>query len=616
MSDTSTAPHHSDERPLLSTRGLTVRAGDGRTLVRGVDLRLERGQVIGMVGESGSGKSLTARALIGLLPRGLSATGKAEFDGVPLIGAPQARLRGLRGRRLSLLMQDPFTMLNPLQTAGKHIAESLRERPSGDGVRAEVARRLAEVGLERDVAARYPFQLSGGMRQRVALAASLAGDPELLIADEPTTALDVTTQSEILKLLRRLQQERHMALMLITHDLGVAFSVCDRLHVMYAGSLVEVGSAQSLAETAGHPYTVGLRLAEPPVDHYAPFLDAIPGRVPSPDAVADQCAFTDRCAWAQDICRHGRPGLERLAGDRSSACVRIAEIHHDLQSRIRSSRQAANQPEVATGERLLEVEGLCKAFRTSPMLGRSRKVNALKGVSFSLGVGEALGLVGETGSGKSTIARLLLGLATPDEGRIEFGGLDLSSYRALSSQNRRTARRRIQMVFQDPYSSLNPARTVGSVLEEILKVHGDSGSHDRADRAADLLIQVGLPGDFVARRSAQLSGGERQRVAIARALALRPDLLVCDEPVAALDVSAQAQVIELLRDLRRNHRMAMVFITHDLAVVRQVAERLIVLRHGEIVEAGSVDRVLESPEHPYTQSLVRAVQESRESEPS
>ncbi|USQ81279.1 ABC transporter ATP-binding protein [Ornithinimicrobium faecis] len=596
---------------LLTVSGLTVQTRAGTTLVGDVSLELNRGETVGIVGESGSGKSLTARAITGLLPRELRASGEAELDGIQLIGVPESRLRTIRGRRVSLLMQDPFTMLNPLQKAATHIVESL---PAGTaarrGMKAEVERRLAEVGLAADVAERYPFQLSGGMRQRLALAAALAGDPELLIADEPTTALDVTTQSEILQLLARIQEQRHMALVLITHDLGVAFSVCDRIHVMYAGSMVEVGAAATLAESPGHPYTVGLRLAEPPFGHYAPQLSAIPGRVPSPDAVSTQCAFAARCTWAQDECRAGRPSLRLIEDARQSACVRIADIRHDLQAAIGASQATGEPPAVAGEEPLLVVEDLQKSFKTSPMLGRSLTVPALKGVSFELGVGESLGLVGETGSGKSTIARLILGLASGDAGRINLGGLDLTSYRRLSSGDRREARRKVQMVFQDPYSSLNPARTVGSVLSEVLRTAGRDG--ESRDGVADLLVQVGLPTDYASRLPAGLSGGERQRVAIARALAVRPELLICDEPVAALDVSAQAQVLELLRELRARHRMALLFITHDLAVVRQVAERLIVLRHGEVVEAGPVGDVLEAPQHPYTQKLVQAVRDTRE----
>lgn len=589
--------------------GLTIRTADGRTLVSDVSFGLRAGETIGIVGESGSGKSLTARAITGLLTRGIQAEGEVILDGNSVLSGSEPVLRRMRGRKMSLLMQDPFTMLNPVQTAATHIVESLRDAAAyRGGMKDEIERRLAEVGLAADMAARYPFQLSGGMRQRLAMACALAGDPELLIADEPTTALDVTTQSEVLALLGTITQQRGMALVLITHDLGVAFSVCDRVHVMYVGSLVEEGPARELADTAGHPYTVRLKLAEPPFRHFAEQRRPIPGRGPSADAVATQCAFAARCSWASDFCRGERPLLRRIGPARSSACVRIDEIRDDLQREIGKGAQASPQLEVHATPILLAVDGVRKSYTNSPVIERKRPVAALKGVSFELGVGESPGLVGETGSGKSTIARILLGLATADAGRITFGGLDLSAHRALRPRERREARRRVQMVFQDPYSSLNPARTVGGVLSEVLPI---AGRDERTDGVAKILSQVGLPVEYATRLPSDLSGGERQRVAIARALAPRPDLLICDEPVAALDVSAQAQVLTLLRDLRVGHGMAILFITHDLAVVRQMTERLIVLRRGEIVETGSVEEVLEGPQHSYTRKLVEAVRETR-----
>ncbi|MFE3829370.1 dipeptide ABC transporter ATP-binding protein [Streptomyces sp. NPDC059092] len=594
---------------LLSVSGLTIRAADGRTLVSDVSFGLRAGETIGIVGESGSGKSLTARAITGLLPRDIQAEGEVTLDGGSVLSAPESVLRRMRGRKMSLLMQDPFTMLNPVQTAATHVVESLRDPAAHRGaMKAEIERRLAEVGLAADVAARYPFQLSGGMRQRLAMACALAGDPELLIADEPTTALDVMTQSEVLALLGKITRQRGMALVLITHDLGVAFSVCDRVHVMYAGSLVEEGPARDLAETAGHPYTVRLKLAEPPFDHFAARLSTIPGRVPPADSVATRCAFAARCSWAADVCRDGRPPLRRIGPARSSACVRIDDIRDTLQREIGKGPRASPRPAAGTAPSLLVVDDVRKSYTNSPVIGKRRTVTALRGVSFELGAGESLGLVGETGSGKSTIARILLGLATADAGRITLGDLDLASYRALRPRERREARRKVQMVFQDPYASLNPARTVGGVLSEVLRV---AGRDEHADGVAELLTRVGLPVEYATRLPSDLSGGERQRVAIARALARRPELLICDEPVAALDVSAQAQVLSLLRELRARHRMAILFITHDLAVVRQMAERLIVLRHGEIVEAGSVEEVLEKPRHPYTRTLVDAVRKTR-----
>jgi peptide/nickel transport system ATP-binding protein len=576
--------------------------------VREVSFQLDRGQTLGIVGESGSGKSLTVRAIIGLLPAGLRALGTVTFDGRQLTGARRRAWRAVRGSRISLLLQDPFTALNPLQAAGMTLAESLPAAIRGDRSRRrdEITRRLTEVGLAPDVAGRYPFQLSGGMRQRVALAAALASDPELLIADEPTTALDVTTQAEVLQLLKAIQQRRGMSLVLITHDLRVAFSVCDQIQVMYAGSVLEQAPAADLAAAPAHPYSLGLLLAEPPVTHYVDRLPTIPGNVPQADTVAGTCAFAARCRWARPECAAARPPLVPVGPHRGSACLRVGEIRGQLRAGLTSlaSPSTASQA-AAIASPIVTVTGLRKAYQVRRLVGRAQSVTALDGVSLQIGDAESVGLVGETGSGKTTIARAMLGLTTPDAGRIDLASIDVSDYRRLSKPQRRQARRLVQAVFQDPYASLNPALSVGATLREILNIRGDVTDPRRA--IADLLGQVGLPASYAQCRPVALSGGERQRVAIARAIALRPRLLICDEPVAALDVSAQAQVLELLREIRRHRDMSMLFITHDLSVVRQMADRIIVLRHGQVAETGDTATVLGTPRHPYTKQLLKAV---------
>lgn len=614
---TVTSPADAAGDELLVIQGLTVtQLRPARTLVRDVSLTLGRGQTLGIVGESGSGKSLTARSIVGLLPAGLRAGGSGRFDGIPLIGSSERVYRTLRGPRISLLLQDPFTMLNPLQTAGTHIAESLPAGTSrGRRVRREeVTRRLAEVGLGPEVADRYPFELSGGMRQRVALAAALAGDPELLIADEPTTALDVTTQSEVLSLLRRIQTARGMALILITHDLRVAFSVCDRIQVMYAGSVVERAPAVHLQSGPLHPYSLGLMLSDPPLDRYVDTLRSIPGSVPTPDAVRTSCAFADRCTWAEPECRTSFPPLATVDPDHQSSCRRIGTIRLDLQEAVTHFEQAsALPPRPAVGRQLLTVNEVRKSFRSSGLVGRARTATALNGVSLEVGEAESVGLVGETGSGKSTIARSVLGLSSVDSGRIELGGIDISAGRRRSREDLRRLRQLVQVVFQDPYASLNPALSVGDTLGEALSLRDTASDDPAADDGAgpggvaELLGLVGLPAGYADRRPAALSGGERQRVAIARAIAVRPKLLICDEPVAALDVSAQAQVLELLRSIRQRYSMAMLFITHDLSVVRQMADRLVVLYRGEVVETGATASVLDNPQHAYTRRLIAAV---------
>ncbi|MBB5958646.1 peptide/nickel transport system ATP-binding protein [Saccharothrix tamanrassetensis] len=577
---------------MLDVRDLTVHDGRSRVLVRGVSFRVGPGETVGLVGESGSGKSLTARALVSLLPQELRSGGSARLDDTELLGRKD--LRGVRGHRVALLMQDPFTMLNPLATVGTHLVESLPGRAD----RVEVARRLAEVGIDDPaVAGRYPFQLSGGMRQRVALAAALAKDPGLLIADEPTTALDVTTQRDVLALLRRIQTERRMGLVLITHDLRVARQACDRVLVMYAGALVESARSADL-DAPAHPYTAGLLRSVPSVTHRQPVLLGIPGSVPAAADVVDRCPFADRCGWAEPACTEHAPPLVDL-GDRATACRRHGGI--DLSPPELAEPDA--EPVGDARATLLDVADLVKVYRSIGL--RRTEHTALAGVSLHVGEGESLAVVGESGSGKTTLARAVLGLTDPTSGRITLGGLDVTSYRRLRSADRARARRLVQCVFQDPYSSLNPAHTVGYTLAESLRRRGED--LDVESEVDSLLDLVGLPASYAGRRPVALSGGQRQRVAIARALAVRPRLLVCDEPVAALDVSVQAQVLEVLRKANRELGIALLFITHDLAVARQVTDRMVVMHRGRIVEHGATADVLDAPTHPYTVRLVQSV---------
>jgi peptide/nickel transport system ATP-binding protein len=576
-----------------------------KSLVRDVSFGLRAGESLAIVGESGSGKSMTAKALAGLLPSGVTASGSATLGGQQLIGQSERHLRGLRGSQIALLMQDPFTILNPVQTVGRHIAESLpRAKRTRAQVRAEVIRRLAEVEIVDDqVADRYPFQLSGGMRQRVALACALAKDPRMLIADEPTTALDATIQRDILQLLHTLRRDRGASLILITHDLGVAFSGCDHAMVMYAGGVLESAPTSVLHERPEHPYTLNLLLADPPIAHARRTLATVPGGPPAPDSVAGRCAFEARCGWAAGPCRAERPALVDIAPGHQSACVRLEEIGAELATRRTAAEIPRTPQPPAETEPLLEIQDLRKTYRTVAMLGPSTTNEVLKGVNFGIGGNESVGLVGESGSGKTTLARCLLGLSTPSRGTLRLADIDITDYAKLGPAETRTVRRMIQCVFQDPYASLNPARTIESTLREAIAVRADD-HRDSRDEVRELLETVGLHPRLAGRYPAALSGGERQRVAIARALAVHPQLLICDEPVASLDVSVQAQVLELLRDLRSGLAMSMLFISHDLAVIRQVTDRVIVLYRGEIVEAGPTDQVLDHPVHEYTKRLV------------
>ncbi len=585
---------------LLRVRGLRIESridGSRRTIVDGVALDLHTGETIGIVGESGSGKSMTVRALLGLLPPGVHAAGSVCFDGEELLGLPESRLRRVRGAGISLVFQDPFTMLNPLQTAGRHIGETLLAVGAARStLRAEILRRLHEVGIHDErVIDRYPFQLSGGMRQRVGIAAALARDCRVLAADEPATALDVTTQQEILTLLKRLQRERGMGFILVTHDLRVAFAVCDRIYVLYAGALLEVASPGDLQAEPLHPYTLGLMLSDPPLDRRLRSLATIEGAVPRPDDVAGCCTFAPRCAWTDAACRAGRPPLAAIAPARHSACVRIAEIATEMRSARAGAEQQAQIPDRAThAAPLVRVEKLRKQFGP---------VTALAGVTLDLAEREVTALVGESGSGKTTLGRCIAGFESADGGTIRIEGRDTTRLGALDTAARRWFRRTVQMVFQDPYSSLNPAWTIGATLREAIRV-GAPDTRDLDARLGALLARVGLPAAYAARKPAALSGGERQRVAIARALAVRPKLLVCDEPVSAVDVSVQAQLLALFRSLQEADGMTLLFITHDLAVARQVADRIHVMYRGEIVESGPAAEVLDRPTHAYTKRLI------------
>jgi peptide/nickel transport system ATP-binding protein len=594
--------------PLLKVRNLAISAA-GRAITIGTDLHVGRGETVAIVGESGSGKSLTAKAIVRLLPTGVSATGSVSYDGVDLAALPERAMRAMRGRRISMLLQDPFTMMNPLMKCGAHIEEMLRSNPAfrrRAALKAEVVRRLAEVGIaDPDVAERLPFQLSGGMCQRVAIAAALARDPELLIADEPSTALDVTTQSEIIKLLKRVQQARGMSLILITHDLRLAFSTCDRIHVLYAGSLLEVGGAQAVQRDPFHPYTLGLLLSEPPADRRVPKLIAIRGQVPRADLVAECCAFAERCDWAQDRCRTAKPALSEVMPGRWTACIRRPEIAAEMQA-LRAATVAGGAAAIsslASPPPVIRVQQAVKTF-----IGRrGRPVRALKGVSIEVRPGESVGLVGESGSGKTTLGRILVGLETPSDGRVEIAGIEASRFAAMTPADRASVRRTIQMVFQDPYSTLNPRHSVRRSLTEAIRTTGPNALASAEARVAELLKEVGLPASYAERRPDSLSGGERQRVAIARALSVGPKILVCDEPVSALDVSVQAQILNLFKRLQEELGLSYLFITHDLAVVRQIADRIYVLYLGEIVEEGTAEEIMNRPKHPYTRRLIDSI---------
>jgi peptide/nickel transport system ATP-binding protein len=575
-------------RPLvLQARSLSV-SGPSGVIVEPLDLDVVAGRTLAIVGESGSGKSLTARALCGLLDPTLTATGTVRLGDHELDLAASIEWTALRGSAISLLLQDPFTSLSPVHRCGAQIGLTVRTAARRAGrrltraqVAEAVAERLTEVGLDASVARRYPHELSGGMRQRVAIAAAIAGDPDVLIADEPTTALDASTQGEVLAVIAELQARRGLGVILISHDLGVVRGCADDVVVLYAGAAVERGTAAAVFDSPVHPYTAGLLAAEPPLDRRLNQLVGIPGSVPAPGQRGDGCAFAARCALATDVCRREPPALALASTGSLVAC------HH-------SSSPIAVAQRLSSDERphLLVREPVLQARAVRAWHGTT---DVLHGVDLDVAAGEIVGVVGESGSGKTTLARCMVGLHTEHDGEVRLGGEPLP--RGLAGRDPRA----MQIIFQDPYSALNPRLTIGATLREALAVGGR-----RADEVTGLLESVGLPAHYAGRRPRDLSGGERQRVAIARALAPRPRLLICDESVSALDVSVQAQILDLLRGIRAELGTPMLFITHDLAVVRQLCDRVLVLRHGEVVEVGQVEQVFDAPVHPYTRSLLAA----------
>jgi peptide/nickel transport system ATP-binding protein len=601
--------------PLLQIRDLAVAIPtESGTIeaVRGLSLAVSRGETIGVVGESGSGKTMLALSILGLQPRTARVSGSVQLEGTELLGSSQAQWNRIRGSRIAMVFQDPMTALNPMYTIGWQVAECVRlHRPvSRAAAAARAVELLAAVGLPEParIAGQFPHQLSGGMRQRVVIAIAIANEPELLIADEPTTALDVTVQAQILDLLASIRQQTHAAMILITHDLGVVAGVADRVLVMYAGRAAELGGVEQVFAGPAMPYTAGLLASLPSLQHRRDRLPAIPGTPPTGRGYGPGCAFAPRCPLAAEPCEN-QPELMPVATGHAAAC-HFAGPEAGAQSATAFQQPAADdredpEPDVADdsgGGTVLAARDLAKHFRIRGTGFRSvLTVQAVSGVSLDLRAGRCLALVGESGCGKSTLARLLMRLEDPSGGSITLNGRELTG---LSDEELRGSRRDVQMVFQDPYSALNPRLSVGEIVAEPLIVHKIG---DRARRVRELLLSVGLDPAASVRFPGEFSGGQRQRIGIARALALDPQALVLDEPVSALDVSIQASVLNMLRDLQRTRNMAYLFIAHDLSVVRQVADDVAVMYLGQIVEQGPADLVYRRPAHPYATALLSAV---------
>ncbi|MFK4034308.1 dipeptide ABC transporter ATP-binding protein [Nonomuraea wenchangensis] len=607
-------------RPVLEVTDLGVTFG-GVPAVRGLGYTVRPGEVLAVVGESGSGKSVAAAAVMGLLPRGARVTGSVRLHGRELIGAPARELDALRGRTISMVFQDPLSALTPVYRVGDQIAEAVRvhQRVSRENAQVKAVELLELVGIPRPAerALAFPHEFSGGMRQRVMIAMAIANDPDVIICDEPTTALDVTVQAQVLEVLKTAQRETGAAIIMITHDLGVVAGFADRVLVMYAGRPVEVGGVDDVYYRPRMPYTVGLLGSVPRLDRHGGRLTPIEGSPPSPGALPPGCPFAPRCPLRVAACDEGEPPLYEVGEGHRAACIRWEEVRPAEAADpagptgpAGTGGDGGDGAEPPAGPRarhqrtVLEVSGLVKDYplvKGAVFRRRVGTVHAVAGVGFDIREGETLALVGESGSGKTTTLTQILELAAPQAGRIVVLGRDTSR---LGRGERTAIRRDLQVVFQDPLASLDPRMTVHDIVAEPLRTHG---RRQPGRRVAELLALVGLDPEHAARYPQDFSGGQRQRVGIARALALEPRLLVLDEPVSALDVSIQAGVINLLGALRARLGLSYLFVAHDLAVVRHLADRVAVMYLGRIAEIGRIDAVYDAPMHPYTQALLSAI---------
>ena len=598
---------------LLEVEDLHVHFETSRGIVRaveGLSFHVGRGEVLAIVGESGSGKSVSALSIMRLLPRltGHISKGRITFDGKNLLALDEEGMREIRGRDMSMIFQEPMTSLNPILTIGLQITEPLQIHlgMSVSQARARAVELMRLVGIpdpERRLE-QYPHQFSGGMRQRVMIAIGLACNPKLIIADEPTTALDVTIQAQILELMKDLSRKLNIALIIITHNLGVVARYADRVIVMYAARLVEQGTADAVFHRPRHPYTMGLLRSVPRLDRpRGAKLETIEGLPPNLATAPPGCRFAPRCPYRIDDCAKPPPLVATDTGG-LSACIRHAEI---AAGKIvwAASGTGTQEDTISYTRPILDVRGLTKHFVISAGFRRpGGVVRAVEDVSFAIHAGETLGLVGESGCGKTTVGRLILRLEQPTDGEIKFEGINLLT---ASPAELQAVRRKVQVIFQDPYSSLNPRMTVGQIIGEPLHVYDLAPSRKtRHARIEDLLGQVGLRPEMATRYPHQLSGGQRQRVGIARALAMEPSFIVCDEAVSALDVSIQGQIMNLLEELQRKFGLAYLFIAHDLAVVRHISMRVVVMYFGRIMEVADRDTIYREALHPYTKVLLDA----------
>jgi oligopeptide/dipeptide ABC transporter ATP-binding protein len=627
---------------VLEIKNLSTHIKQSNTTIQAVgnvDLYLDPGETLGLVGESGCGKSMTGLSIMGLLPPGGQIVGGTiKLEERELVGLPERELRKVRGNEIAMVFQDPLTSLDPTKTIGSQVAEpvALHRGASKKEALERAAEVLSLVGLPRPAErlSDYPHQLSGGLRQRVMIAMALSCEPKVLIADEPTTALDVTIQAQILDLLDDLKSRLNMAMVLITHDMGVIAGHADRVNVMYAGRLVETTETTNLFAHMHHPYTQALLASIPQLtqDRNQRLLN-IPGLPPDLGHPPAGCRFAARCSRVTDRCRGEEPPLIGETADHLYSCWHpvdgpLAPDQVEAAARAARAAQAAAGVELVTptavtdeppalvedrvaplvtdGAKLLEIKNLVKEFPvTSGILQRSiGSVHAVSGVSFEIGSGETFGLVGESGCGKTTIGRMIVALERPTSGEVTLNGTDISK---LHGHELRRRRRDLQLMFQDPYSSLDPRMRVGAIIKEPLTIQGIGSRKEQQDRVFELLAEVGLPSNAVERFPHEFSGGQRQRIGLARALTLNPQVIVADEPVSALDVSIRAQVLNLMKRLQATHGLTYVVISHDLAVVKYMADRIGVMYLGKLVELGTSDDIYERHAHPYTAGLIGAI---------
>jgi peptide/nickel transport system ATP-binding protein len=591
------------------------------TAVDRVSLHIDRGEIIGLVGESGSGKSVTMMSIQQLIsPPGYVKSGEVYLDGVEgnllTYKADSEKMRSIRGGRISMIFQEPMTSLNPVLTIGYQIQENILQHTDLD---PEAAKKKAIEMLKMvkipDAEQRYndyPQQFSGGMRQRIMIAIALSANPDLLIADEATTALDVTTQAQILEMIRSIAKKTNTAVIIVTHNLGIVARFAERIYVMYSGRVMETSKTWNIFKKSGHPYTKALLRAIPRLDDPKDrVLIPIDGLPPSPADRPTYCPFYKRCEYRKDSCKeNAMPDLQEIGPDHYSACLLSQNEMQAKEIELRNRPQKAAPVKNIRDENVLEVEGVKKYF---PILkGIMRRhvgdVKAIEDISYTLKKGETLGIVGESGCGKTTMARCVMRVYKPEAGIIRFNGIDIAG---MKDKELAPYRSKIAMIFQDPFSSLDPRQTAGSIVEESLIInHSCKTEKERQEKVDRLFRLVGLDPSLKNRVPHEFSGGQRQRLGIARALSSDPEIIVCDEPISALDVSIQAQIINLLEEIQAKLGVSYIFIAHDLAVVKHISDRVLVMYLGHIVEIADCDELYKHPFHPYTEALLQAVPEA------